>query len=172
MDTVKKIKDTPKKIYKYSEKLAESKHAERSLYLVTAAEAIFFPIPPDPLLMTLIFHKTNKWLRYSLLTIAASLAGGVVGYFVGWALFESIGSWIINALHLSDTFDSLSESFRNNGALVVFSAALTPIPYKIVTLTAGASAVNFPVFIAASIVGRGLRFLAVGALAHYLGKKH
>lgn len=172
MNFIKKIKDAPRRLFKWTEKLAESEHAERSLYLLSVSEAVFFPIPPDPVLMTLIFHKTSNWLRYSLLTVAASIFGGIIGYLIGWGLFESVGSQIINALHIQGNFDSLSESFRENGALVVFTAALTPIPYKIVTLTAGASGVNFVIFLAASVIGRGLRFIAVGALAHYLGKKH
>jgi len=167
-----KLKNIPKRIYSWTEKLAESKHSERSLYLITMSEAVFFPIPPDPLLMALIFHKSDRWLRYTLLTALFSILGGIIGYVIGWTLFESIGSWIIDNLHIRDTYESLSESFRDNGALVVFSAALTPIPYKIVTLTAGASGVNFGVFLIASIIGRGVRFLAVGALAHYLGRKH
>ena len=172
MNYVDKVKALPSKLFRWTEKLAESKHAERSLYLLSMSEAVFFPIPPDPVLMALIFHKTKRWLRYSLLTALASIAGGVIGYMIGWGLFESIGTGIINTLHIQDSFNTLSENFRDNGALVVFTAALTPIPYKIVTLTAGASGVNFGIFLVASIIGRGIRFVAVGALAHYLGKKH
>lgn len=169
---IKYILSLPGKLYKWSERLADSKHAERSLYLLTASEAIFFPIPPDPLLMAMIFHNNSRWLRYSLLTIVATIIGGIIGYIIGWTLFESVGDWIITNLHIQDNYNSLSDNFRENGAIVVFAAALTPIPYKVVTLTAGASGVNFGVFLLASIVGRSIRFLAVGALAHYLGKRH
>lgn len=171
---IKQILSIPTRLYKWTEKLAESKHAERSLYLLSTSEAVFFPIPPDPLLMALIFHKSkeNQWIRYTLLTVLASVVGGIIGYMIGWTLFESVGDWLISNLHIKEGFDSLSKSFRENGSLFVFTAAITPIPYKIVTLTAGASGVNFGVFLIASIIGRGLRFIAVGALAHYLGKKH
>jgi len=169
---IKSIIEIPKRLYRWTEKLADSKHGERSLYLLSASEAIFFPIPPDPLLMSMIFHKHDRWLRYTTLTIFFSVLGGVVGYFVGWALFESIGNWLLDTLHIRSGFEDLSTKFSENAALAVFSAALTPIPYKIVTLTAGFSGVNFGIFIVASIIGRGARFLAVGALAHYLGKKH
>lgn len=172
MDRLKKITNIPKKLYSWTEKLADSKHGERSLYLLSACEAVFFPIPPDPLLMAMIFHKHDRWLRYTLLTVLFSVLGGVIGYFVGWALFESIGNWILDTLHIRNDFESLSKKFTENAGLAVFTAALTPIPYKIVTLTAGFSGVNFGAFLLASIIGRGARFLAVGALAHYLGKKH
>jgi len=172
MNFIQKILSIPKRLYAWTEKLSESKHAERSLYLITLSEAIFFPIPPDPLLMAMIFHKSNQWIRYVILTIGASILGGIIGYFVGWALFESIGNWLVDNLHIRDSFESLSDKFSENAALAVFVAAITPIPYKVVTLTAGFSGVNFGIFLLASIVGRGIRFAAVGALAHYLGKKH
>ncbi len=159
-------------MYAWTTKWASHPRAEKYLAGITAAEGVFFPIPPDPLLMAMIFSKPNKWLRYSLITIVASILGGIIGYLIGFAFFESIGDWIISSLHLEEGYISLSQSFQENATLAVFTAALTPIPYKLITLTSGALQVNFGVFLIASILGRGTRFIVVGFLAKLLGKKY
>jgi len=168
----KQAKSPFKRLYSWTVKWAEKENAEYVLAGLTALEGIIFPIPTDPLMMAMTFAKPKKWLRYSLITLVASILGGIVGYLIGFGLFETIGDWILTTFHLQDGFDSLGNAFDENGGLYVFIAAVTPIPYKLVTLTSGAFHINFLVFLTASIIGRGARFLLLGFLASHLGAKY
>jgi membrane protein YqaA with SNARE-associated domain len=159
-------------MYDWTVKWSKKPNAERALALLTAAEGIFFPIPTDPLLMAMTFSETKKWFRFAVIAIVASLTGGVVGYLVGWGLLESVGRWIINAFHLQEGFDTLGQQFQDNATVAVFTAAITPIPYKLITLTAGAFRINFAAFFIASVLGRGSRFLLVAFAAKTLGAKY
>lgn len=161
-----------KALYAWTTKWAQHKHAERYLAGITAAEGVFFPIPTDPLLMAMVFTKPNKWVRYGLITVFSSVIGGIIGYSIGFGLFESVGQWVLDAFHLQEEYVSLSQSFQENATLAVFTAALTPVPYKLITLTSGALLVNFGVFVVASILGRGARFMGVAFLARVLGKRY
>lgn len=169
---MQRIRNSFHRLYAWTTKWARHPRAEQALAGITAAEGVFFPIPPDPLLMAMVFTKPARWLRYSLITVTASVAGGIVGYAIGFALFESLGAWIISSLHLEAGYQTLSTNFQTNATLAVFTAALTPIPYKLITITAGATFVNFGVFVVASILGRGVRFFAVGFLARLLGARY
>jgi membrane protein YqaA with SNARE-associated domain len=168
----KKPKSPIKRLYNWTVKWAKKDNAEYVSALPTALEGIIFPIPTDPLMMAMTFAKPKKWLRYSLITLTASILGGIVGYLIGFGLFETIGDWILTTFHLQDGFNQLGQSFEDNGGVYVFTAAVTPIPYKLVTLTSGAFQINFVVFLIASILGRGARFLLLGFLASHLGAKY
>ena len=141
-----------------------------ALFVLSFAESSFFPIPPDPLLIALCLGARKKSLHYALLCTVASVLGGIGGYLIGQYAFESIGSPILAANGGLDAFDSLAERFREMGAEAVLIAAVTPVPYKLVTITAGAVQVALPVFIGASIVGRGARFFAVAGLIAWKGQ--
>lgn len=151
---------------------AQKPQAEKALAGFTLIEAIFFPIPPDPLLMAMVFNKPKRWVRYATITVVATLIGGVIGYLVGVGLFETLGQWLIDTYHLHDQYVALGESFQSNSFLAVLTAAMTPIPYKIITLSAGAFEVNFFSFFIASIIGRTARFFGVAYLAKWLGVKY
>lgn len=161
-----------KQLYAWTVKWAQTKHAERSLGGLTFAESTFFPIPPDPLLMAMTFAKPRRWARYALIATIASVLGAIAGYYLGFALFESAGDWIISTYHLQDEYNSLGQSYQDSAALAVFAAAFTPIPFKIITLSAGAFKINFLTFLLAAILGRAARFFAVAWVAHFLGKKY
>ena len=161
-----------RRLYNWFVAWAEKPNAERALAAFSFAESSFFPVPPDPLLMALVFAKTKQFLRFAAITTIASVIGGVFGYFIGIGLFESIGNWLIETYHLHDEYRELGEKFQQNDFLAVLAAALTPIPYKIITISAGAFKVNFASFVMASVLGRGARFFGVASLAHYLGKRH
>ncbi len=159
-------------LYKWSTKWAQTKYAERALVGLSFAESSFFPVPPDPLLMAIVFSKGKEWLRLALITTLASVIGGMFGYFLGATVFDSIGDWVISSYHLQEDFETVERWFRDYSFIAVLGAAFTPIPYKIFTLSAGFFSINFPGFVLASVIGRGARFTAVAALANYLGKKH
>lgn len=161
-----------RRFYNWFTDWAQKPQAEGALFGFTFIEAIIFPIPPDPLLMAMVFNKPKRWIRYATITVIATLVGGVVGYLFGWGLFASVGSWIIDTYHLQEQYEALGQSFQDNGFLAVLAAAMTPIPYKIITISAGAFKVNFFSFFIASIIGRGLRFFGVAYLAKFLGVKY
>lgn len=161
-----------KRVYNWFTAWAQKPQAEKALAGFTFFEAIIFPIPPDPLLMAMVFNKPKRWMRYALITTVATLVGAIVGYLIGQGLFETVGQWLIDTYHLEDEYKSLGESFQSNGFLAVLTAAMTPIPYKIITLSAGAFDVNFFSFIIASVIGRSARFFGVAYLSQWLGVKY
>lgn len=160
------------RLYDWFLSWAEKPNAEKALAGFSFAESSFFPIPPDPLLMAMVFIRTNKAWRYAAITTVMSIIGGIAGYLIGWGLFESIGNWLINANNLQDAYLNLGQKYNNGVFLTVLAAALTPIPYKIVTISAGAFKVAFWPFLLASIIGRGTRFFTVSLLARFLGVKY
>ena len=159
-------------LYNWVVKWASHKNAQSALASISFAESSFFPLPPDPLLMAMVFAKPKRWIRYSLITLVASVVGGMFGYLIGLGLMESVGQWILDTFHLQQEFVDLGKRYSDNATIAVFAAALTPIPYKLVTITAGAFQINFAVFVVASIVGRGSRFFTVAALSAFLGQKY
>lgn len=151
---------------------AEKKSAERALAGISFVESSFFPIPPDPLLIAMTLSRPQKYLRIATICTVASVLGGMFGYFIGFALFETVGQWVIDTYHLQEDFERLGGWFEQNALLAVFAAAFTPIPYKLISISAGVFGVNFPVFVIASIVGRGARFYLVAWLMHHFGKRY
>ena len=169
---INKPRDWIRRLYNWTTKWAAHRHANRALAGLSFAESSFFPIPPDPLLIAMVFTKTKMWWRYALLTTAASVLGGLFGYLIGFALLESVGDWLISTYHLEEAYANLGQAFDDNALITIFGAALTPIPYKVFTISAGAFKVNLGLFILASIIGRGTRFFAVAWLAGLLGEKY
>lgn len=169
---IQPLRNLIKRMYAWTIKWSESKHATTALVGLTAAEASFFPLPTDPLLMTMIFAKPKRWLKLVLLTISASVIGAMLGYFIGFVLFESIGQIIISTLHLEKSFPRVQELYETYSFLVIIIAAFTPLPFKVFTIAAGVFRVNFFGFVLASIVGRTLRYSLVGGLAHFLGRRY
>ncbi|HEX9679405.1 MAG TPA: YqaA family protein [Candidatus Saccharimonadales bacterium] len=161
-----------KRLYRWFEARADRPNADRALFGFSFIEAIIFPIPPDPLLMAMIFSRPQRWLRLVLITIGASLLGGIFGYILGVGLFETIGQWLIETFNLQAGFNELGQRYQEGAFVVVLTAAFTPIPFKLVTLTAGAFSINFVVFILGALLGRSLRFFGLGYLARYLGENH
>ena len=152
----------------YDWMLAWAYHPSSSgaLFGLSFAESSFFPIPPDVLLMPLVLGNRRKWLRLATICTLASVLGAFLGYLIGFS-----------ALHIAlmipgvtqDGIDWLSGQFETNGQLYVFIAALTPIPFKLLTITAGVAKMNLVIFAAACIVGRSIRFYAVAWLMHKFG---
>ena len=141
--------------------LAKSPNAERALFAISFAESSFFPLPPDLLLGPMAAADPAKWLRYALVCTIASVLGGLLGYAIGMFLFETIGQAIIGFFGYGGREAELRAFYGQWGAWFIFLKGLTPIPYKLVTIISGAMAFSLPIFIVASTITRGLRFLAV-----------
>jgi len=137
---------------------------------ISFAESSFFPIPPDILLIPLCLSAPKRAFWYAGLCTAASVAGGMLGYGIGFLFFESVGGAIIEFYGLARFFEQVGDFYTRYAAGFVVVAGFTPIPYKVFTIAAGFFEVNFPIFVAASVVGRGGRFFLVAALLRFFGE--
>ncbi len=151
--------------------LAARKGAEKVLMLVAFTESIFFPIPQDLLLIPMGLSRPKKVFRLASLCLMASVLGGVAGYFIGLFFMEVIGMAIINFYGLTDKYLIIQQWYDRYDAWAVAVAGLSPVPYKVCTLTAGAFKINFVVFVVASVLSRGLRFYLIAALIYWQGER-
>lgn len=163
----------------------KSRYGGLALFILSAAEASFFPVPPDALLIALCMGAPRKWVRFAVICSVGSVIGGVCGYLIGWGAFDLIGTHILSfvasisgadAQQLLDTaqfwFNEKELYGMQVGAWAVGIAGFTPIPYKVFTIAAGFFKMNFMVFLVASAVSRSLRFFLVGGLIGLLFEKH
>ncbi len=150
--------------------LARSPHAEKALFAISFAESSFFPLPPDLLLGPMAAADPSKWVRYALTCTVASVLGGLLGYAIGMFLMNTIGQGILDFFgYTGERYAALEAQYAQYGIWVILIKGLTPIPYKLVTIASGALHFSLPMFIAASIVTRGARFLLVAWLFQKFG---
>ncbi len=150
--------------------LARGPNAERGLWAVSFAESSFFPLPPDLMLIPMAAAEPSKWLRYAIGCTIASVLGGLLGYAIGMFLMDTIGTAILNFFGYAGERRAELEAFYDQyGAWFIFLKGLTPIPYKLVTIVSGALHFSLPIFIAASVITRGLRFVGVAWVAQRFG---
>tara|TARA_B100001989_G_C24381949_1_gene384780 strand:+ start:138 stop:758 length:621 start_codon:yes stop_codon:yes gene_type:complete len=159
-----------RRLYDWVLSWAETPWGPLALFVLSFCESSFFPIPPDPLLIALALGKRKKSFLFALNCTVASVLGGLFGYLIGYAMFETVAEPVLAFYGYGDKFQEYATLFNDNGAMAVFVPALTPVPYKLVTITAGATGLNLPIFIVASIIGRGLRFFVVAGLLWWLGE--
>ena len=150
---------------------AETPYGLWALAVLAFAEASFFPIPPDPLLMALCLGASAKSLRFAAVTTVASVLGGVLGYFIGAGAWSLLGDIFFNYVPgvTPEAFQGIQDFYGRYDFWAIFLAGLTPIPYKVFTLSAGVFSINFPVFLMASVISRGLRFFLVAGLIYRFG---
>jgi membrane protein YqaA with SNARE-associated domain len=158
-----------RKAYQKLLELAGGPRAEPALAIVSFAESSFFPLPPDIMLGPMATARPEKWARYALVCTIASVLGGLLGYAIGFFLFESVGSFIISLFGYGGKEEALRAFYDQWGVWFIFLKGLTPIPYKLVTIISGAMQFSIPVFIIASAVTRGIRFFAVAYLFKRFG---
>lgn len=158
-----------RRLYDWTLSLAAGRHAPSALAAVSFAESSFFPIPPDVVLIPMAVAKRDSAWLYALIATIASVLGGLLGYFIGAALFEPVARPILEFYHYGDRFDAFQQAFAEWGMLIVLVAGFTPFPYKVITIAAGLAALNLPIFILASIISRGGRFFLVATLLYFFG---
>jgi membrane protein YqaA with SNARE-associated domain len=149
--------------------LSRRPNAERALAGISFAESSFFPIPPDVLLIPITLGRREHWIRLATITTVASVIGGVFGYSIGYFVFSSVGQWIVTAYHAEEVFSAMGAKYEAYAFLTVLTAAFTPIPYKVITISAGFFHISFLPFMAASIVGRAARFYLVAWIVQRFG---
>ena len=159
-----------RRLYNWVLHWADTPYGTPALATISFAESSFFPIPPDPLLLALTLGRPRRWFTYALVCTSASVLGGLLGYWIGYAAFTAIGDRIIDFYGLQEGIEELQSKFNEWGFAAVLGAALTPIPYKLITITAGTCTLDLSTFVVASVVGRGLRFFVVALLVGLFGE--
>ncbi|MCO6418878.1 DedA family protein [Siccirubricoccus sp. KC 17139] len=150
-------------------RLAGHPKAPAWLAVVSFAESSVFPIPPDAMLIPMCLARPERAWRYALICTIASVLGGILGYAIGYYLFEALAEPVLRAYGHADALLRFQGWYERWGALVILIKGLTPIPYKIVTIASGAAQFSFPIFLAASIATRGARFFLLAWLIRRFG---
>ena len=132
-------------------------------------ESSFFPIPPHPLLGLMCLAEPKKAIRLALVATLASAAGALLGYAIGWGLYDTVGAWLIAALGLTESFPVAACYLREYDWEAIVIAGATPIPFKLLTITAGFIGMNLITFVLASLAARALIFMTVGFLFRLFG---
>ncbi len=158
-----------KKMYDWVLQWAERPGGTWALFIIAFFELFFFPIPLVVLLIVLAVGALTKSYKFALVCSLGSVLGACLGYFIGWQFMDLIGSKIIDFYHLTDKVDYIAALYKDWDAWAVSIAGFTPIPYKLFTISAGAFAINFPIFVIASAASRSLRFVLVGSLIYFFG---
>lgn len=158
-----------RRLYDWVLHWATTPYALVALVAVAFAESSFFPVPPDVLLIAMAMAEPRRAFVYAAWCTAASVAGGVVGYGIGLGLMDLLGCRLVAFYNGIEIFDWLAVEFEKYNFWAVFTAAVTPIPYKVFTITAGAVGAHFPTFLLASVLGRPIRFVAVAGLIYRFG---
>jgi membrane protein YqaA with SNARE-associated domain len=151
--------------------LAAGRHALPALVLVAFAEASFFPLPPDLLLIPMILARPRRAFHYAAAATFASVAGGFLGYAIGDLLFAAVGRPLLEFYQATGHYEALREGFARWGVWIILIKGLTPIPYKLVTIASGVAHFNLVAFGLASLVSRGLRFFLLALLLWRFGER-
>jgi len=139
--------------------------------LVSFAESSFFPIPPDTMLIPMSLARPDKAWTYATVCTVTSVAGGVLGYVIGAYLYDTVGHWLIALYGYGDKVEAFREAYARWGTVIILLKGLTPIPYKIVTITSGFAGYNIWLFIICSFVARGMRFYLTAFLLNRFGEQ-
>jgi len=159
-----------RKSYDWLMSLARGRYAPASLGIISFAESSFFPLPPDILLIPMVVAKRQKWFVYALICTVASVLGAFVGYAIGAWLFQLIGQPIVQFYGAENTFERFVAWYGQWGAWGILLGAVTPFPYKVLTIFSGSVGFDLIQFTLVSIVGRGLRFFIVSGLLYWFGE--
>jgi membrane protein YqaA with SNARE-associated domain len=156
-------------LYNWTLAKAAHPHAELWLAAIAFVEASFFPIPPHPLLGIMCLAAPQKAIRFAAIATIASVLGGLLGYAIGYFAYESFGQSLIAALGLTESFPKAACYLREYGAEIIMIKGATPIPFKLLTITAGFIAMPLLPFIGASVVSRAISFMIVGVAFRLFG---
>jgi membrane protein YqaA with SNARE-associated domain len=159
------------RLYQWVLHWADTPHGLTALVFIAFIESSFFIIPPDVLLIALCMGAPKKSFKFALWCAVGSVAGGIAGYYIGYAA-EPLGRWIIfDLLHYGSAWDKVAELYGQNAFLAILTAAFTPIPYKVFTIAAGVfhEQVSLGTLVGASVIGRTGRFMLVAGSIYLFG---
>ena len=153
-----------KGLYDSVVRLSRHRHAPKYLAIVSFAESSFFPVPPDIMLAPMVLGNRKRAWRLAGLTTLASVAGGILGYYLG-----GFGEWLVTIYGAQATLAQAQQWFADYGLWIILVAGFTPVPYKIFTISAGMMGMSSVTFVVASIIGRGARFFLVAGFIYFAG---
>jgi len=160
-----------RKVYDWCIAAADKPYAMWLMGLVSFAESSIFPIPPDTMLIPMSLARPQKAWSYATLCTLTSVAGGVLGYVIGAYLYDTVGHWLIALYGYGDKVEAFRDAYARWGTVIILLKGLTPIPYKIVTITSGFAGYNIWLFIVCSFVARGMRFYLTAFLLSRYGER-
>ena len=160
-----------RRLYDWCVDAAGKPHAAWVLAAVSFCESSFFPIIPDVMLIPMALARPQRAWLFAAVCTAASVAGGVLGYFIGAGLYDTLGQWLIHLYGLGDKVETFRAGYVQYGALIILLKGFTPIPYKLVTITSGFAGYNLGLFLIFSIITRGARFFVEGFLLNRYGDR-
>jgi len=153
-----------RRLYEWTLALAARPWASYALAAVAFAESSFFPVPPDAMLVPMVLARPDKAMWYAFVCTLSSVAGGLLGYAIGALLYDSLGVWLFRIYGLAEGGEAFRAAYAHYGHWVILLKGLTPIPYKIVTITSGFAGYDLFWFTLLSILTRGARFFVLAAL--------
>ncbi len=162
-----------RRLYDWAISWAESPYGTLALFVIAVAESSFFPIPPDVLLIALGVAQPARALYFALVCSVGSVLGGMLGYAIGWLLWESTRELFFAYVpgFTPAVFTRVSGLYEEWGFVAVMIAGFSPIPYKVFTVASGVFGMNFPAFVLASAISRSARFCIEGALIKRYGAR-
>lgn len=160
-----------RRLYDWVLSWAERPGGPAALGALSFAESSFFPIPPDPLLIALSLGSPRRALYFAAICTAGSVAGGIAGYAIGMFVWEAVGDFFFATIPgvSPESFAAVQDLYRRWDFWAVFLAGLTPLPYKVFTLSAGVFQISFPIFVLASAISRATRFFVLAGLIYFFG---
>jgi membrane protein YqaA with SNARE-associated domain len=160
-----------RRMYDWVLSLAHHKHSTAALFVLSFAESSFFPVPPDVLQIALTLERRDRAWYYAAVSTVASVLGGVFGWMIGYALWSAVSGFFFDYVPgvTPENFKLVEQKFQENAFLTIFTAAFTPIPYKVFTIAGGVFHISLLMLVIGSIVGRGGRFFMVAALLYVFG---
>jgi membrane protein YqaA with SNARE-associated domain len=158
-----------RRLYDWCIAAADKPYATWLMGTVSFLESSVVPVPPDAMLIPMSLARPDQAWFYATVCTLTSVAGGVLGYFIGAALYDSVGLWVMNLYGLTDKVESFRAAYAQWGSWIILLKGLTPIPYKLVTIASGFAGYSFVMFVLLSLVARGMRFFAVAFLLNRYG---
>ena len=158
-----------RRLYDWCISAADKPYATWLMGVVSFVESSFFPIPPDVMLIPMSLARPDKAWFYATVCTVTSVAGGVLGYLIGALLYDSVGLWVIKLYGFGNKVEAFRESYAYWGTWIILIKGVTPIPYKLVTITSGFAGYNVFMFVALSVVARGTRFYLLAFLLNRYG---
>lgn len=158
-----------RRLYDWTMGLAAHRHAMPALFGISFIESSIFPIPPDVLMIPMVLARRARALAIASVATFGSVLGALLGYWIGAALFDSVGQWVLSTYGKQEAYEALQARFNQYGGWAVLFAALTPFPFKVITIFSGAIGLSLPLFILTSVLGRAARFFVVAGLLWRFG---
>jgi len=160
-----------RRLYDWCLAAAGKPHALWLMAAVSFAESSFFPVPPDVMMVPMALARPDRAWRYAAVCTVASVVGGLLGYAIGAFLYDTIGHWLMQLYGHGEKIETFREAYRQYGAWIILGKGVTPIPYKLVTITAGFAGYSLPLFVLCSAATRGARFFLLAFLLWRFGDK-